>query len=272
MPNKNASQPRFLFRGNSVPLGGRIVSIGDNPAAQPVPTPCTSSLPWVGGFSRGDGAASSWQDIFSWGPCVAESKGEALDDGSRLTTVTSSATGVTATNKPFRFEAGELTAVVTSKHPMSGLPSIVLEKIVLGGDKGMFLDRKRIEVKIDLDDFQKFPAFDAFEKKYRTDEKFFRKYSRRFQRTSGKSPQFGERLPRRSGGNVLTSIANGITWGNKKIRGNVLTLSGFGSIHFGELLMNEYARRLTLVRLMMGSEIRAEMEFAGVDTNGSFEP
>jgi hypothetical protein len=272
MADNAASASRFFFRGNAVPLGGRVISVAGKPAAQAVPTPCTSSLPGVGGFSRAEATGSSFQNIFTWGPCVTESRGDVLEDGSHVTMVTSSVMDATATNNPIKFQAGELTAVVTSKYPRRGLPSIYLDKIVFGGDKGLYLDGKRIEVHTDLDDFQRCAAFDQFEKSYRSDEGFYRKYALRTARSSGKSAHFGEPLPRRPGGYVLTSIVNSIVWGDKTFPGHVLTLTGFGSIYFGEILLNEYNRRLTLVRLKMGSDVDAEMEYAGVDTNGSFEP
>jgi hypothetical protein len=63
----------------------------------------------------------------------------------------------------------------------------------------------------------------------------------------------------------------GIKFGGRKIQGNVLTFEGFGSIYFGELLVNENNRRLTLLRLEMGSDVRASMAFAEVSSNGSWD-
>ena len=64
-----------------------------------------------------------------------------------------------------------------------------------------------------------------------------------------------------------------IKWGSKKIRpGNFLEVTGFGKIYFGEVLINEYSRRFTLVRLAMGSNIQADVALAEGDSNGSLIP
>ena len=73
-------------------------------------------------------------------------------------------------------------------------------------------------------------------------------------------------------GFVQCSIVRSITWGGQKIAGHVLTKKGFGSIYFGEMLINENNRRVTLVRVKMGSDTEAEATFAESDPNGSWWP
>jgi hypothetical protein len=65
---------------------------------------------------------------------------------------------------------------------------------------------------------------------------------------------------------------NSIKWGSKTIDGNALQVDGFGTIYFGEVLMNEYSRRFTLVRLAMGSDVRADVALGEGDSNGSVMP
>ena len=52
----------------------------------------------------------------------------------------------------------------------------------------------------------------------------------------------------------------------------MLRFEGFGSIYFGEVIMNEYNRRFTLVRVEMGSDVEANVAFAEGDPNGSWIP
>jgi hypothetical protein len=49
----------------------------------------------------------------------------------------------------------------------------------------------------------------------------------------------------------------------------VITLNGFGRIFLGEFLITSVSRRLTLLRLALGSEIGGDVACAEVETNGS---
>jgi hypothetical protein len=156
----------------------------------------------------------------------------------------------------------------------------------------MLLDGKPVRVKLDTEDFQRYSSLYEFERMYRGDEAFFRKYHGRFRRRPARrEPVFGERLPRVGSGYAACSIVSGIVWGDKEIDGHILRAEGFGNIYFGELLMEEYDRRLTLVRLHMGTaessatseadagsdeddgpRADAEVAFIEVDPDGSWEP
>lgn len=270
METTAASSPRFIFRGNAMPFGGRITNIDGQSVSKLLPSPPTAALPVTGGSSRTTARGSTWLASFNWGATVAESTGEVRADGHAFTTVTASIENVSAKNDPFIFEADLLRVTVVSDHPTTGEPSIYAKEIEFGGPKGMFLDKKPIRVEYD-NDLNAFPTFSAYENQYRTNEKFFRKYQAGMARPKSLvKPAFGEVLPRETCGYVATTIVRSITYNGKKIAGNVLTLKGFGSIFFGELLMSENNRRLTLVRLAMGSSMSAEMAYAEVDPNGTW--
>lgn len=243
MPQKlKTNRPRLIFHGNAVPFGGRIVSISGKPFLASIPGPPSSSLAVVGGWSRAPSTGSSYRDIFKWGDTVADSKGEMRADGHFITTVTSSIADVHAKNDPFSFEAGRLSITIVSDHfKPEEEPSIAPTEIVL---EGLQLDGQPIELDRDTDLID-YPTFTGYCLKH----------------PSG---------PRTSGGYVVTSFVRSIRWKKKKIQGNVLSLKGFGSIYFGEVLMNEYNRRVTLVRLAMGSTVEAEAACAEADPNGTW--
>jgi hypothetical protein len=264
-----ADTSRFIFRGNAMPLGGRVINVEDRPVNRPIPGAPAAALTVVGGLSRGAGRGSSFMDAFKWGATVAESIGEMPAEDRAVTTVTSSIADVVAVNKPIVFEADLLRVVMVSDHARQGQPSIVPKEVVFGGEKGILLGGKPVRVDTDARDLEEFATFEAFEKEYRKNPSFFKKYCSRIRRTDGKKGVPGERLPRVSG-YVATSIVRNITWGDQRIRGNVLTLEGFGQVYFGELLMNEYNRRLTMVRLRMGSAMRADVAYGEADPNGSW--
>jgi hypothetical protein len=243
MPQKRKTdKPRFIFHGNAIPFGGRMVSISGKPFLDPIPGPPSGSLPVVGGWNRAVSKGSSYRDTFSWGATLANSKGELRADGHFITTVTSSIADVHAKNDPFPFEAGRLSITIVSDHfKPDDEPSIAPTEIVF---EGLRLDGQPIELELDKDLID-YPTFTGYCLKH----------------------PVGRRT---SGGYIVTSFVRSIRWRNKKIKGNVLSLKGFGKIYFGEVLMNEYNRRVTLVRLAMGSTVEAEAAYAEADPNGTW--
>jgi hypothetical protein len=261
MPKPTHSR-RFLFHGNATPFGARILSIGGKPHFDPVEGPPTAALGVVGGLQRGvDPKGSSYGDIFRWGATHAESKGE-VRDGHHVTTVISTISDFSAKNKPFVFKAKKLSVTLVADHGPEGEPSIVPSEITL---QGLELDGQPIEIEVD-DDLSKFPTFAAFEKQYRRNQDFFDKY----QAGRALAGKYGERLPRTEDGYAFISIVRSILWKKKKIKGHILPLKGFGKIHFGEVLMKSNRRRVTLVRLAMGSDTEADASCACVEPNGSW--
>ena len=51
---------------------------------------------------------------------------------------------------------------------------------------------------------------------------------------------------------------------------NSVIVPDFGTIYFGEILVNASARRLTMVRLNLGSPTGGSGAYVEVDTNGSW--
>ena len=264
---------RFAFHGNAMPIGGRVLSIKGDEINQPLNSPPGSSLSVAGGICQAPAAGSVFRDIFSWGQCVAVSQGEQRSDGTHVTTVTSSVQNVSAANGPKNvFKAAQFKLTLVSTHREQGQPSIVPSEVVFGGPDGMSLNGQKITVKTDIEDFRKWGTFDGFEYQFQNNKTFWEKYRTRFVTKEGKPPEFKQPIPRVQNGYVVCSIVSSIRWGAKTIPGHVLTQTGFGSIYFGEILINEYNRRMTLVRLSMGSDVRAEVAYAESDPNGSWIP
>jgi hypothetical protein len=273
MSNGNsATSSRFVFRGNAIPMGGRVLRVRDDRTPQNLQSPPGASLTVAGGFCHSTSPGSVFRDVFSWGQCVAQSQGEQKDDGTQIATLTSSIQNVRAANGTNVFTADQLKLTLTSTHPVNGQPSIVPTEVVFGGDAGMSLNKQKITLTTDLGDFRKLATLELFDSAFQTNEAIFKKYRGRFQTRDGKLPSWKQPIPRVSGGYVVCSIVSSIKWGTKKIDGNVLYLEGFGYIYFGEVLINEYTRRYTLVRLRMGSDVQADVAYAEGDSNGSWIP
>jgi hypothetical protein len=71
---------------------------------------------------------------------------------------------------------------------------------------------------------------------------------------------------------VELSFVSRVRYKNKWRDGNVLSFKGFGHIYFGEVMMKECCRRVTMVRLKMGSDDGGDVSMAEADPNGSWAP
>jgi hypothetical protein len=273
MQTGNSTIPRrFVFRGSAIPIGGRVLGVRNDRTPYNLASPPASSLSVAGGHCDASSPGSVFRDIFSWGPTVAQSQGDQKSDGSHVTTVTAAIKNVRAANGPNNvFTVDQLKLTVVSTHPTQGQPSIVPTQVVFYGDQGMFLNNQQITLTTDLEDFCRMSTLDDFDSEFQRNKSVWQKYRGRFL-TNGAAPEFHQPIPRVSNGYVVCSFVNAIKWGSKKINGNVLEVSGFGKIYFGEILINEYSRRFTLVRLSMGSDVQAEVALAEGDSNGGLIP
>jgi hypothetical protein len=251
-------------------MSGRVLLNGER-IWQNLQSPPASSLTVAGGFCHATSPGSVFKDIFSWGQCVAETQGE-QKNGSHTVTLTSSIQNVSARNGKNLFTAGQLKLGLTSYHPAEGQPSIVPTEVVFGPEGNMFLNEQSITLTTDLRDFQTMATLDDFDSKFQRDPETYKKYHDRFLTREGKMPEWKQPIPRVSGGYVVCSIVSSVRWGSNETPGNVLHHEGFGSIYFGEVIMNETSRRYTLVRLAMGSDVKAEVAYAEGDSNGGTLP
>ncbi len=265
-PVADTNQKRFIFHGNAMPFGGRITEKDNRPFLEAIPSAPAAALSVTGGLSSAKGGTTEHFGAFRWGATEAEAKGEQLANGHYETVVTSSITDAWAQNAPLVFEADLLRIVLVSDHGDSKPASIRIREVAFGGAKGIFLDGDRVEV-VHNDDLNRAPTLREFVRNYKSDSDFFDRHQDPLK--PGGS-HFGDAPPRTSGGYIITSIVHLIRWRNKDYQGHVLKLTGFGTLYFGEVLMNANNRRLTMVRLEMGSSVKAGVAYAEADPNGTW--
>jgi hypothetical protein len=248
-----------------MPFGGRITKVNEKPSLSLIPGPPAAALAVTGGLSQATGGPANPHPAFRWASTVAEARGELQTGGNYVTTVTSAIMQAAATNTPHIFEADVLRAVLVSTHaPVNKPASIRIQEAVFGGNLGIRLDGDKITVETHSD-LNLAPTMDAFEDKYQTDKAFFDRHQLAF-----KTGSFGDPIPKTSSGYVITSIVRRLRWRGQTIEGHILRLSGFGTLYFGEVVMNDNARRLTMVRLRMGSALGAEVAYAEAEPNGTW--
>ena len=271
---------RFIFHGNAVAAGVVLTKVGETPQDRPSPIHGQSSLPVIGGHSESfaPGSDPSFSEFFSYGECRTQADGVVNERGT-VTTVSASVKKIRMINRPspdeapdphpIEFVAGALSLRLRSTHGLEGQPSI--EFVERPKFEGMSLDGRPIEVEL-RPQFLELTRMEDLEDRFKKDQAFFSDCRLWFMRSPRqRPPSFGKGIPRVNG-YAVSSIVRGIRWGDKVIEGHVLRLKGFGSIYFGEVLMNEYNRRLTLVRVQMGSEVELRAAFAEGDPNGTWWP
>ncbi|MEO8130212.1 MAG: hypothetical protein ABJF23_00265 [Bryobacteraceae bacterium] len=271
---------RFVFHGNAAAAGVVLTKIGKIPQDKPIPVHGQSALPVTGGHSESFVAGSdpSFAGIFSYGECRTQVDG-VLREQTATTTLRVSLEKIRLINRPsddedphprdIEFVASALSLQMRSTHGAQGQPSI--EFVEKPKFEGMFLEGRPIHLEL-RPQFLELTRMADLEKRFKEDRNFFSDCRLWFMRGPRQpKPSFGKNIPRVNG-YAVSSIVRSIRWGNEAIEGHILRRKGFGAIYFGEVLINEYNRRLTLVRVQMGSQNELRGAFVEGDANGSWWP
>src|SRR5262249_27561805 len=153
---------------------------------------------------------------------------------------------------------------LTSSHPADGSEPTITPT---GTDiVNLRLDGYPITVTIECDLFTKYGTKSALSRAYASDDAFYKNHGNRFLASDKDKKGSGKRQIPEVGGYIVTTIVSDIQTKHPKavVNGNVITLDGFGRIFLGELLITEVSRRLTLVRLKLGSPVEGDVACAEV--------
>jgi hypothetical protein len=276
---------RFIFRGNAAAFGGRIV----RPKDVVLEAPGASCLMVSGGRTSwstkdvrfGDFVRLRSASTFAEGLFDDTKKAIALSNGEVLEETLTATTRVRAEVKELvvggtpQFKVKSVRASLTGGSPAASYePSLRVEDET--AIDGVTIDGHELDIELERAVFQKcdtraklLTAVD--------DPKFVKANGRYFYMNtpgaSGQPPARG-RLVRESG-YILGTIVKRISWRGDPFPGavideNSVIVPEFGTIYFGEILISATARRLTMLRLRLGSPTGGEGTFVEVDTNGSW--
>jgi hypothetical protein len=257
-------EKRFVFRGNAVGAAGHI----NKPEDLIIWVQGASSLPVTGGYSRSSADRVKFGDVVSVENIRTQATGDFSATQKAYTTLTNSV--VKGLHVDGRLTADCLEATLTSTHPEDGSePSIVPHGTEI---KNLRLDGYPITVTVDNDLFTKYATRESLARAYASDDAFFKRHGNRFQTSEkDKKPPSGKREIPQVGEYIVTSIVSDVQTKHPKavVEGNVITLNGFGRIFLGELLITSFSRRLTLLRLKLGSPVEGVFSCSEVESNGS---
>jgi hypothetical protein len=257
-------EKRFIFRGSAVGVAGHI----SKPEDLIIWVQGASTLPVIGGYSRSDVGQAAFGDVLSFQSVRTQATGDLSERENAYKTLANSVVKQLDVNG--RLTADSLEATLTSTHPVDGKePSIVPTGTKI---TNLRLDGYPLNVKLDIELFTKYATRESLSRAYSTDDAFFRRYGGRFQRSEqSPTPPSGPRQIPEVNGYIVCSIVSEIQTDHPRaiIDGHVIKLEGFGRIFVGELLITSISRRLTLLRLALGSPIVGDVLCTEVETNGS---
>ncbi|HEY2906650.1 MAG TPA: hypothetical protein VGJ29_12190 [Vicinamibacterales bacterium] len=274
---------RFVFRGNAAAIGGRIVRPND----LIIDSGIASSLTAVGGRSLSKGGPKAFGDFISYGAVetLAEGLFDRLDQHielthkwtgeDQLTTTTRVHAEVNDLNvgrKP-KLTVKRLHAALLSKSPGgSGEPAIAAGPGTI--IEGAAIDGHGIVVDLATEVFQKYDtrsklltAIDDPTFVKESGACFFMKPPA----TGGAAVALGRLL--HACGTIHATIVRSIRWAGDPFPGatidhNSITVPDFGKIFFGELIITDLSRRLTLMRLELGSPDGGTVAATDVESTG----
>lgn len=275
---------RFLFKGNASPVGGRIV----RPKDMIIEAGGACSLTVAGGRSTGSLKRTRFAEFASVGSAdtFAEAyfddakKARALTNGlvseDSLTTTTvvrSEVRDIAVGRKP-SLRVDQLRGALRAQSPRtSGEASIKTGELRIAG---VSIDGHVLVVTIDDELFEK---YDTRAKLLTAADKpaFTRARATSLLLAGGGTRETRGRYLMQADGTIYASVVREIRWKGKPypgatIDGHVVTIPEFGKIYLGEIFISSNARRLTMMRLQLGSPVGGFLAFSEAESNGSWYP
>ena len=277
----------FYFHGQGVGLGGVVT----RPFQQLIDARAGASLPITGGRAAGssgqhtvpdlqDPKCQGFPEVVSIDSALTEISGSLEDDGVYRTRVSATVMGL---NVGGVVTADSVVAKLLTEH----YPDEAQPRIDVTGSAIVNLQVNGQPVNVDFDDtlFQDLKTYSSFRDKFDRDPNFKKDMRKRFLWGDLKPNEVPEcwreqydfadkqkSLPK-AGGIVPCSVVKG-TSGGSGFRSfqHILVIPDFGVLFLGELLLQDYARRLTMMRFKLGSPMAAELTVASGEGNGTSWP
>jgi hypothetical protein len=280
-------QRRFVFTGHAAAFGGRIV----RPVDVVLEAGGASALPVTGGRSRWESKRVRFGNFFRIGSAstfaegVFDSVKQAVDVTNKrikeetltsTTTVSAEVRELLVGEHSPSLSVKRVRGTLIAKNPgASGEPPIRPGSDTL--IEGVSIDGYKLTVELNTRLFQQ---QDTYSKVLVAsgDPKFVRRQGRALLMAppATRRAAVSSRLVQ-SDGTIYGSIVKSVTWANKPYPGAVIDqhtvkVPELGRIFFGELLIARSARRLTMIRLDLGSHTGGWGGIIDIGANGTWSP
>jgi len=250
---------RFLYTGYAIGFSGRITA----PFDEVIEAQAASVLPTGGGYSSGRVEGFKRHEIFSIASTHTQASGIYSEKNAAFETLVSGV--IEGLNIEDLVRADIIVGRITSRHPgeppknAPDEPSITAAgshfgKLIVAGHE--------LTPVIDPDFGTKFSTYSQMCGDMRTNGDLRARF--------GIDEKSAEAPPAK--GFLTGSIIRGIEGGGPgvEIDGHVVHVPGFGKLHLGEFVVSQYARRLVMLRVELGSP--AEGDASGPDMGGNGHP
>jgi hypothetical protein len=278
---------RMIFRGSAAAFGGRIVRPKDVVFEMPGASALTvtggrsvSRIPRTdfSGFASFESASTLAEGLFDdRDGAIALSNHKVREDSLRTTTRVQAEVRKLTVGRDQRLKIGRLAAELRAHSPgVSGEPPIAPGDITIDA---VTIDGFKLRVELGIDIFQR---YDTHAKLLTAldDPKFVKSRGQQLFLTTHfegypPPPPGGWRIPPCDP--IYATLVKKIEWDGKPAPGVVIdhhsvVVPDFGRIFFGEIFIAAYSRRVTLLRLELGSDSGGSGGGPDVDTNGSWGP
>jgi hypothetical protein len=255
-------EQRFLFNGSAVPFAGEITRIDPIPHVEHVlDDRASSALSVTGGLSTGMGEGFEFRvsdprsiRLFSAREYGSSTSGKWVGDGGFYQTEVASF--VKSAEVIERIQVDHLESRLISVHGLKDRnasirpqPSTTIQ--------GVRFDGVELLIELDLEPFQKWATKQAYKRGARLRHKL------------GIIPE--------AKGVIFDTIVKKMRWNGTPpegavIRRNVVVWKDVGRIHFGEILLSDHSRRLTMFRAQLGSPMEGVFAMGDAETNGLTVP
>ena len=271
--------PRVLTDGRAVALGGYIHRVNKDIVRETLAVPSASSS--FGGSSEWkpktfrSSAVRDGKRVVSCGSAVVKAWHDrprvpaAGSSPEQTVHAQSSIERLAVGNRLFLERAGaHLKTVYRSG---DGQPTITPLKAQI---TGLVIDGVRFTVSVSTKSIASFGTCDQFHRACQHGEHFHETHGKRFL-----SFRDGQRDGQAAKDCSVYSLVDRITWKGKLPEGaevsedsHVIVWPDFGKVILGEMLISDFSRRLTMVRLELGSPIEARLSIADVQSGGQGLP
>jgi hypothetical protein len=164
---------------------------------------------------------------------------------------------------------GNLEAKMTSQSLAKGEPDIA---IVVTSFPDIVIGDATIKTTIDTSPFDGFQKKGDLKREYYKNKQFREKFGKRFNASSGKGPDIPEFEDDIIGSIAQVKIENQPRDVVIEENGYSIIWPGIGKIIVGEVFVNKYYRRLTLLRFLFGSPFEGDLAMGDMETDGHTYP
>lgn len=280
---KRRAENRFIFHANAVALAARI----RRPEDAFVPAVASACLPVTGGIGSGASEGDRFRETLSWGRARTEVFGDyvrpehavAFTNGNYGENRLPTQTRARATIEEVRIADGkrvlEIEVLEAGLMSYSDRRRSTEFRSLTAEFRNVRVDGVTLAVKTHTEIFTDNPTFEKLAQTYAESQEFRARFAPFLRSAKPVNPK--RRGIPRNNGIIYTTVVTALEWQGTpppgtRIDQNRLDVEGFGSVFFGELLIEQDYRRLTLIRFELGSPTGGDGSLAEVQSNGSSWP